>query len=255
MFLDGLICCDFLTNKWYISPQHRIPFWSVLNLKTTLIMVNMKLWTRTAGLHNHIENLSVIQIKLVGGKISSFWYDQRPDRLAHLIIVYGDPVYKIPAQIISPADETTRLEQCQIWHISAIWHTVVLTHWRRVTVMHSCIINYVIIGSDHGLAPNHFWLIVPHRYKLQWNVNRQWRKCIWKCRLQDWTAAILYRPRYVETLTRWRVREEMIDMTFHQWTLYRLFLITSTRNLSSPYLQTGVLQYSNKWAAYWCVSL
>ena len=52
----------------------------------------------------------------------------------------------------------------------------ILTHWGRVT--HICVSKLTIIGSDNGLAPNHYlnqwWNIVNWtlRNKLQWNFNR-----------------------------------------------------------------------------------
>ena len=53
-----------------------------------------------------------------------------------------------------------------------------LTHWGRVT--HMCLGNLTIIGSDNGLAPNHYlnqcWNIVNRTYrnKLKWHFDRNW---------------------------------------------------------------------------------
>ena len=87
----------------------------------------------------------------------------------------------------------------------------VLTHWGRV--MHICVGNQTIIGSDNGLAPgtapSHYlnqcsnivnWTL---RNKLQWNLNQNscvfihenaFENVVWKM------AAILSRPQCADTL-------------------------------------------------------
>ena len=82
-----------------------------------------------------------------------------------------------------------------------------LTHWGRV--MHICVGNLTIIGSDNGLrlpTPSHYqnqcWIIVNWtlRNKLQWNLNRNSNIFIQENAFESVvceTAAILSRPQCV----------------------------------------------------------
>ena len=82
-------------------------------------------------------------------------------------------------------------------HVLPYTHKYVLTHWGRV--MHICVSELTIIGSDNGLSPGRRQAIIWTIAGILWigplgtNFSEilieiytfSFRKCIWKCRLEN----------------------------------------------------------------------